>query len=119
MVSGVELPFRYAWHGDQLWLHTPRGDYAFESRRRHPMQSAEAQAAHADTLRAGMNGRVVEVGAAGGQQVRKGERLVVIEAMKMEHVLGSPRDGEVESVEISVGDQVVPGQVLLRLKREP
>jgi biotin carboxyl carrier protein len=44
---------------------------------------------------------------------------VVLEAMKMEHVLGSPRDGEVESVEISVGDQVVPGQVLLRLKREP
>jgi 3-methylcrotonyl-CoA carboxylase alpha subunit len=65
-----------------------------------------------------MNGRVVEVSTASGQGVRKGERLVVLEAMKMEHVLGSPRDGEIESIEISVGDQVVPGQVLLRLKRE-
>jgi len=118
MVGCVELPFRYAWLGEQLWLHTPRGDYAFESRRRHPMRSAAEQAARADTLRATMNGRVVEVSAAGGQGVRKGERLVVLEAMKMEHVLGSPRDGVIESIEISVGDQVVPGQVLLRLKRE-
>jgi biotin carboxyl carrier protein len=48
--------------------------------------------------------------------VRKGETLVVVESMKLEHALAAPRDGVVRSVEVTAGQQVGPGQVLLTLE---
>jgi acetyl/propionyl-CoA carboxylase alpha subunit len=53
-----------------------------------------------------MPGKVVAVIAANGQQVKKGEPLVIMEAMKMEHTIAAPSDGLVEEVLYQVGDQV-------------
>ena len=65
-------------------------------------------------IRATINGRVVEVAAAVGIAVTKGDRLVVLEAMKMEHEIRAARAGRIADVAIKAGDQVVPGQVLVR-----
>jgi 3-methylcrotonyl-CoA carboxylase alpha subunit len=67
-------------------------------------------------LTAPMPGKVVAVIASSGQQVRKGEPLVIMEAMKMEHTIAAPSDGLVEEVLYQVGDQVADGAPLLAFK---
>jgi len=64
------------------------------------------------SLRAPMPGKIVAAPAAAGDTVTKGQPIVVLEAMKMEHALIAPFDGVVESVSVSVGDQVGDGVVL-------
>jgi 3-methylcrotonyl-CoA carboxylase alpha subunit len=63
-----------------------------------------------------MPGKVVKVLVEGDAVVKKGQPLVIIEAMKMEHVIAAPRDGTVESVARAVGDVVQEGVVLVSLK---
>ena len=65
-----------------------------------------------------MPGLVREVNCAPGQMVQAGDRLAVLEAMKMEHALLAPRDGVVAEVLVSAGDQVEAGAALVRLEDE-
>jgi geranyl-CoA carboxylase alpha subunit len=69
-------------------------------------------------VRATINGRVVDVAATAGVTVTKGDRLVVLEAMKMEHEIRAARAGRIADVGVKPGDQVVPGQVLVRYEGE-
>ncbi len=118
-IDGEHVDYRYAWSGTTLWLHTLAGDFAFDCRRRESARSSEADGAAAMEVRAAINGRVVDVAAAVGATVAKGDRLVVLEAMKMEHEVRAARAGRIADVGTKVGDQVVPGQVLVRYAGEP
>jgi propionyl-CoA carboxylase alpha chain len=60
-----------------------------------------------------MPGRVVRVEVEPGQKVSGGQVLLVLEAMKMEHTIRSPRDGVVSEVDCAPGDQVEAGAVLV------
>ena len=64
------------------------------------------------TIRAPINGRVAKVFVDEGAAVDKGQRIVVIEAMKMEHVLVAPRAGTVAKLAASEGQQVTEGTVM-------
>lgn len=77
-----------------------------------PPASAGATNA-ANELRAPFNGRVVAVHAAPGAAVKKGDTLVVVESMKLEHALAAVRDGTVRSLHVQAGQQVAPAQVLV------
>ncbi len=68
----------------------------------------------ADSVTALMPGAVIEVTAATGQTVQKGDPLLVLEAMKMEHRLTAPRDGEIAALSVAAGDQVEQGAILVR-----
>jgi biotin carboxyl carrier protein len=118
-VDGTALAYRHAWDGATLWLHTRRGDFAFDCLRRTPRRALADLAAQADELRAAINGRVVDVAVASGTDVVAGQRLCTLEAMKMEHEMRAPRDGRIAVVEVEAGQQVAPGQVLLRFERGP
>ena len=59
-----------------------------------------------------MPGKIVAVSAEPGQAVTKGQSIVMLEAMKMEHALTAPFDGTVGELGVAVGDQVVDGAVL-------
>lgn len=63
-------------------------------------------------LRAPLPGQVVEVSAEAGQAVAKGQRILVLEAMKMQQTLSAPFDGTVDRIEVKMGDQVTEGQLL-------
>ena len=67
-------------------------------------------------LEATMPGKVIAVKAAAGQVVKKGDEIVVVEAMKMENALRAPRDGTMKAVNVKVGDMVGPGAVLAELE---
>jgi biotin carboxyl carrier protein len=68
------------------------------------------------TLKAPMPGLIVAIHVDVDQQVSRGENLVVLESMKMQNELRSPRDGLVSSVRVSPGDNVDQDQVLLVLQ---
>ncbi|HDZ73412.1 MAG TPA: acetyl/propionyl/methylcrotonyl-CoA carboxylase subunit alpha [Aurantimonas coralicida] len=71
-----------------------------------------------DRIAAPMPGLVKLVSAKAGGAVTKGEPLIVLEAMKMEHTLKSPRDGTIAELLVSPGDQVEDGALLLALQPE-
>ncbi len=86
----------------------------------HSMLTYQDRLAHAGAhehaggaLTAPMPGKVVAVLASAGQQVKKGDALVIMEAMKMEHTIAAPSDGRVADVLYQVGDQVADGAPLL------
>jgi len=62
-----------------------------------------------------MPGKVVAVSVEAGQSVSRGQTLVTLEAMKMEHALTAPFDGVVETLSVAAGDQVSEGLVMVRL----
>jgi len=64
-----------------------------------------------------MPGRIVAVEVADGDRVTKGQKLVVLEAMKMEHALIAPFDGVVEALTAVVGAQVAEGLALVRISQ--
>ena len=72
-----------------------------------------------DAVLAPMPGLVRDVAVSVGQQVQEGDRLVVLEAMKMEHVLRAPRDGVVATVAVATGDQVTAGALMVGLEEDP
>ena len=84
---------------------------------RDPFEQAEAGADVADRVSAPMPGKIVRVSAEAGAAVKRGQPLVVLEAMKMEHTLTAPADVKIESVDVAVGDQVREGTVLLRFAK--
>jgi len=67
-------------------------------------------------LEAPMPGRVAALKVAPGQRVRRGDELVIVEAMKMENALRAPRDGVVRAVHVAAGDMVAPGRPLLEIE---
>ncbi len=81
-----------------------------------PLAVGAEAAAHGDDVRAPMPGLVKHLAAAAGQAVARGDVLVVLEAMKMEHSLLAPRDGVIAEVLVEAGAQVTDGTVLLLLE---
>jgi len=67
-------------------------------------------------VEAPMPGRVTAVEVAAGQDVAKGDRLLTLEAMKMEHALVAPFDGVVAELNAKAGEQVVEGTILVRVE---
>jgi 3-methylcrotonyl-CoA carboxylase alpha subunit len=66
-------------------------------------------------LQSPMPGRIVSVAVRLGQSVTKGQTLLTLEAMKMEHALTAPFDGTVGELAVSVGDQVAENVTLVRI----
>ncbi|MCR9179368.1 MAG: acetyl/propionyl/methylcrotonyl-CoA carboxylase subunit alpha [Erythrobacteraceae bacterium] len=81
-----------------------------------PRHDGTGQASAADgAIIAPMPGKVIAVDVAEGQTVTAGQRLLVLEAMKMEHALTAPFDGVVEGLSVSAGGQVQVEAVLCRV----
>ena len=66
-------------------------------------------------VKAGAAGKVFKIEANVGQSVKKGDAVVIIEAMKMEIPVVAPEDGTVASVDVAVGDPIEAGAVLATL----
>ncbi len=75
--------------------------------------SASSDGAGDGAVRAPMHGKVLAVLVSKGDRVTKGQRLVIVEAMKMEHALVAAGDGIVETISVEAGRQVADGAVLM------
>ncbi|CAN1551060.1 COG4770 Acetyl/propionyl-CoA carboxylase, alpha subunit [Caulobacteraceae bacterium] len=85
---------------------------------RYPFPSADASADSleaSDEIKAPLPGKIAMFNAEAGQKVTKGQVLVVLEAMKMEHALTASRDGVIAEIFVQEGRQVKAADVLIRL----
>ena len=78
-------------------------------------KAAPAGGAGSIEVKAGAAGKVFKIEANVGQAVKKGDAVVIIEAMKMEIPVGAPEDGPVASIDVAVGDAIDSGAVLATL----
>lgn len=78
--------------------------------------SGDGDEAGAGAILSPMPGKIIQVTVAAGDQVSKGETLMVMEAMKMEHSLTAAADGVVDEVFFETGDQVEEGVLLIRVE---
>ena len=76
---------------------------------------AAAGAAGAVAVTAPMPGKILGVKASAGQAVKRGQVLLILEAMKMENEIVAPQDGTVATINVAVGDSVEPGATLATL----
>jgi 3-methylcrotonyl-CoA carboxylase alpha subunit len=74
--------------------------------------------AQSNRLTAPMNGTIIDVIVQTGQQVKRGDSLIVMEAMKMEHVIRAPSDGVIQQIFFHVNDLVDGDTELLRFEEE-
>jgi 3-methylcrotonyl-CoA carboxylase alpha subunit len=74
---------------------------------------------HDGEIEAPMPGKVTAVEVSNGEKVAKGQRLLTLEAMKMEHALTAPFDGTVAELSAATGQQVSEGQLLVKVQAEP
>ncbi len=74
-----------------------------------------AKAAGSINVEAGAAGKVFKIEANVGQAVKRGEPVIIIEAMKMEIPVVAPEDGTVASINVAVGDAVEAGAVMATL----
>ena len=73
---------------------------------------AAAGAAGGVKIEAGAAGKVFKVEASVGQALKKGDTVIILEAMKMEIPVVAPQDGTIASIDVAVGDAVEAGGVL-------
>lgn len=82
-----------------------------------PAAPAPAAAGRAGSVQvtAPMPGKILGVKAAVGQAVKRGEVLIVLEAMKMENEIVAPEDGTVASINVTTGSSVEAGEIIATL----
>lgn len=108
--NGHTLDYIFACDGARIHVAHGAHDAVFEDITYAP---AEPKGAGSDgVLKAPMDGKIAAVRAEPGAPVKKGDVLVILEAMKMEHEIAAGTDGIVESISVKPGDQVSARQVL-------
>jgi geranyl-CoA carboxylase alpha subunit len=113
-INGIRRRHAYRLEAGQLWLFTRPGSVRLVDRTQALVSSQASVSSGA--LRAPMDGAIVDVLVAEGSPVSKGQLLVVLEAMKMEHPLKSGIDGVLKRLQVRVGDQVKNRQILLEVE---
>ena len=98
--------------GDHVFAQVDGREYRLNVVSRVAEGSGEHAAAPGE-LEAPMPGRVTRVAVSVGDLVKRGQELIVVEAMKMENALIAPMDGVVKSLAVKVGDMVAPGPALV------
>lgn len=139
-VNGLETELTHAEgvtvkpFGDRLIVHSERGsETAVAVRegdsilvsylgRQYRIEKATRRAAStakgSGTISAPMPGLIVDVLVAEGNHVDRGQKLVVLEAMKTQQAFSSPFPGVVKVLKVKPGDQVIEGQLLVEVEGE-
>jgi propionyl-CoA carboxylase alpha chain len=107
--DGVSRVIDVAIDGDRVDVDSPAGHLAT---RRVPRFVDPADALAEGSLLAPMPGSVIAVKVSPGDRVTRGQTVLVLEAMKMQHNVTAPQDGVLSDLPVSVGQQVSAGDVL-------
>ena len=103
----------FSGDGDGVTVFADGNALRFDSR---APRGASGGAASDGSLRAPMPGKIVATPAKAGDTVTKGQPIIVLEAMKMEHALTAPFDGVVGEIGFAVGDQVTADALLAKVE---
>ena len=127
-------PFTVRWNealaddyfdGDHLWWMDGETNFlaengaVFAATLPETRGTGTSHGLHDGDIEAPMPGKVTAIEISAGEKVAKGQRLLTLEAMKMEHALTAPFDGTVAELNATAGAQVTEGQLLVRVEAEP
>lgn len=113
-VDGLSEPVHIAVQGDDVHVHLRGRNWTL--RHGHPLTRLAQQlhGAEEDLMRAPMPGSIVRLEVAEGDEVSKGQTLLVMESMKMETTLSAPRDGTIAELAFAIGQPFERDAVLVR-----
>ncbi len=103
------------WVKDTLWIHCQGQTWSYQSTSGQRRKTSKAVLAGANII-SPMPGKVVKVFVKEGQELKVGESVVVVEAMKMEHTLKASSACKVEKISVQVGQQVQLAELLVAMK---
>ncbi|CAB3639373.1 3-methylcrotonyl-CoA carboxylase [Achromobacter marplatensis] len=113
-LAGHENAGTVVLHADRAHVFGEGGVHVLELY--DPLAHAQdTQGEHGGGLTAPMPGKIISISVKAGDTVEKGQPLLVMEAMKMEHTISAPADGRVGEVFYGVGDQVTEGAELVSI----
>ncbi|MDH2051616.1 acetyl/propionyl/methylcrotonyl-CoA carboxylase subunit alpha [Achromobacter marplatensis] len=114
-LAGHENAGTVVLHADRAHVFGEGGVHVLELY--DPLAHAQdTQGEHGGGLTAPMPGKIISISVKAGDTVEKGQPLLVMEAMKMEHTISAPADGRVGEVFYGVGDQVTEGAELVSIE---
>jgi biotin carboxyl carrier protein len=116
--GGRKVPMTVAVDGDVVHIHLDGEAYRLAYTDAATFHAAEAGGAAGDVVRAPMPGVVIASPVAAGDAVAAGDTLIVIESMKLETAIKSPRAGVVESVAFTLGQSFDRDVILVKLIAE-
>ncbi len=108
-VRPVPNGFHLSWRGVRTWAYVYTEREAAAAR----LMPVKALSDSGKRVLCPMPGRVVSIAVAAGQEVKTGETLAVVEAMKMENVLRAERDGTIKAVYAKPGETLAVDAVIL------
>ncbi len=108
-VGGVDRRFVVDRLGDSAWVDFTGGSAALT---RKPRFVDPAEVSAPGSLLAPMPGSVIRIAVVLGQEIKRGDPLMWLEAMKMEHTIAASADGIVEELPVAAGQQVAVGEIL-------
>ncbi len=115
-VGGRTASMAFAEHGRHVTVFADGQIHRFGLPDR--LTESEEDEAGGDKVVSPMPGLIKLVATAPGADVKRGDALIVVEAMKMEHTMTAPRDGRVAELLVRTGEQVQDGAILLTLEPE-
>jgi geranyl-CoA carboxylase alpha subunit len=115
--TGIKTTFNFSFDGDDtLFLESHEGCVQVDNKTHAPAVSAESSGN--GQIKASMDGGIIDVLVEVGAQVNKGDTLVILEAMKMEHAMKADTSGVIKAVQVTKGDQVKGRQLLVEIEVE-
>ena len=114
-IDGRRVRYEVDRLGMQWYVHGRSGDLQITELPRYPVSGIDELAGG---LTAPMPGAVLTTAVNSGDKVSKGDLLLILEAMKMEHRITAPMDGIISELHVATGDQVENGQLLVTLNQE-
>jgi geranyl-CoA carboxylase alpha subunit len=116
-VDGRTLRARFVAE-DAATIHVAMGDQSLVCTNTAVLPPGANEEVGSGTITAPMHGLILSVEVESGQSVEKGQRLAVLEAMKMQHSITAPVDGTVATVAATSGQQVAAGDILIVIEEQ-
>lgn len=101
---------------DTLWVHFNGRTFAVDAQPQSRRRKKAGGGASSDTVLAPMPGKVTKILVNVGQEITKGQAVLVMEAMKMEYTLKAEIAGKISHIDCKTGDQVVLGKALVKIE---
>jgi biotin carboxyl carrier protein len=115
-IDGVDHQAQAQLMGGTLWVHANGRTFTVETAAGKKSRKKSGSGGSSDVISAPMPGKVTKLLLKVGDAVKAGQAVLVMEAMKMEYTLKSDLDGTVDSISCQVGEQVVLGKNLVKIK---
>lgn len=115
-VKGVDHPVQAQLLKGTLWVHANGRTFTMDANTGRKSRKKGGAGGSSDQIAAPMPGKITKILVKVGDDVQAGQAVLVMEAMKMEYTLKAEIAGSIEQISCNVGEQVVLGKSLVKIK---